>query len=78
LNLDDNCNIPKDYYLKINIKINKCFNSHLDKNPNAGKFQFIKKARQKLINKFIKGYKFPKFAFKNKLQFIKILALLPY
>jgi len=30
------CNIPREYYLKINIKINNCINSHLDKNPNAG------------------------------------------
>jgi len=40
------CNIPRDYYLKINIKTNNCFKSHLDKNPKAGKFQFIKIARQ--------------------------------
>jgi len=32
------CNIPREYYLKINIKINNCINSHLDKSPNAGKY----------------------------------------
>ena len=40
------CNIPREYYLKINNKRNKFINSHLGKNPNAGKFQFIKIARQ--------------------------------
>jgi len=39
-------NIPREYYLKINIKINNCINSHLEKNPNAGKFQFNKIAHQ--------------------------------
>jgi len=42
------CNIPKEYYLKINNKRNNYINSHLYKNPNAGKFQFIKIARQNL------------------------------
>jgi len=40
------CNIPREYYLKINNKRDKFINSHLGKNPNAGKFQFIKIARQ--------------------------------
>ena len=30
------CNIPREYYLKINTKRNNYINSHLDKNPNAG------------------------------------------
>jgi len=31
------CNIPRDYYLKINIKTNNCFKSHLDKKSQIGK-----------------------------------------
>jgi len=36
------CNIPREYYLKINNKRNKFINSRLDKNPNAGIFNFMK------------------------------------
>ena len=45
-NNDVICNIPREYYFKINNKRNKFINNHLGKNPNAGKFQFIKIVRQ--------------------------------
>jgi len=44
------CNIPKEYYLKINNKRNNYINSHLDKNPNEGKINFMN-ARAKTYNK---------------------------
>ena len=43
------CNIPREYYKKIIIKENNYINSRLDKNFNAGKFNFIK-ARAKTYN----------------------------
>jgi len=45
----DNSNIPREYYLKINNKRNNYINSHLDKNPNAGKINFMS-ARAKTYN----------------------------
>jgi len=43
------CDIPREYYLKINNKRNNYINSHLDKNPNAGKINFMN-ARAKTYN----------------------------